>query len=86
MSTTLGSWAFVGAKATKNSAIVQLLVDSGLIILGKGNMTVSIRIHRPLYLANQGKMAGIRRHENDNDDVGMVKSRWTDAVSVRWQD
>ncbi|KAK6450034.1 amidase [Trichoderma asperellum] len=39
MSTTLGSWAFVGAKAAKNSAIAQILIDAGLIILGKGNMT-----------------------------------------------
>ncbi|PON20573.1 hypothetical protein TGAM01_v210531 [Trichoderma gamsii] len=39
MSTTLGSWAFVGAKGAKNSAIAQLLIDAGLIILGKGNMT-----------------------------------------------
>ncbi|KAL7941016.1 amidase signature domain-containing protein [Trichoderma barbatum] len=39
MSTTAGSWAFVGAMATKNSAIVQLLIDAGLIILGKANMT-----------------------------------------------
>ncbi|KAM0261115.1 hypothetical protein ACHAQJ_002377 [Trichoderma viride] len=39
MSTTLGSWAFVGARATKNSTIAQLLIDAGLIILGKGNMT-----------------------------------------------
>lgn len=40
MSTTAGSWAFVGAKASKNSAIAQLLIDAGLIIIGKGNMTV----------------------------------------------
>ncbi|EGR47116.1 amidase [Trichoderma reesei QM6a] len=39
MSTTAGSWAFVGAKASKNSAIAQLLIDAGLIIIGKGNMT-----------------------------------------------
>ncbi|KAL7930155.1 amidase signature domain-containing protein [Trichoderma chlorosporum] len=39
MSTTAGSWAFVGAKATKNSAIAQLLIDAGLIIIGKANMT-----------------------------------------------
>ncbi|KAL9473477.1 hypothetical protein ACSS6W_007857 [Trichoderma asperelloides] len=39
MSTTLGSWAFDGAKAAKNSAIAQILIDAGLIILGKGNMT-----------------------------------------------
>jgi hypothetical protein len=42
MTTTLGSWAFVGAKGAKNSAITQLLIDAGLIILGKGNMTVRL--------------------------------------------
>ncbi|TFB01466.1 hypothetical protein CCMA1212_006409 [Trichoderma ghanense] len=39
MTTTAGSWGFVGAKASKNSALAQLLIDAGLIILGKGNMT-----------------------------------------------
>ncbi|KAK1243303.1 hypothetical protein MKX07_003931 [Trichoderma sp. CBMAI-0711] len=39
MTTTAGSWAFVGAKASKNSAIVQRLIDAGLIIIGKANMT-----------------------------------------------
>ncbi|KAI0129715.1 amidase signature domain-containing protein [Xylariales sp. AK1849] len=39
MSTTLGSLAFVGSKAKGNSAIAQKLVDAGMIILGKGNMT-----------------------------------------------
>lgn len=41
MSTTAGSYAFVGAKASKNGAITQRLIDAGLIILGKANMTVS---------------------------------------------
>ncbi|KAJ6031316.1 amidase signature enzyme [Penicillium herquei] len=39
MSTTVGSYAFVGAKALKNGAITQRLIDAGLIILGKSNMT-----------------------------------------------
>ncbi|KAL7805666.1 amidase signature domain-containing protein [Trichoderma aethiopicum] len=39
MTTTAGSWAFVGSKASKNSSIAQLLIDAGLIIIGKGNMT-----------------------------------------------
>ncbi|KAL7784150.1 amidase signature domain-containing protein [Trichoderma ceciliae] len=39
MSTTAGSWAFVGAKSNKNSTIAQLLIDAGMIILGKANMT-----------------------------------------------
>lgn len=41
MSTTVGSYAFIGAKASKNGAITQRLIDAGLIILGKANMTVS---------------------------------------------
>jgi amidase len=40
MDTTAGSLAFVGAKARDNGAIVQKLIDAGLIILGKTNMTV----------------------------------------------
>ncbi|KAK0708454.1 amidase signature domain-containing protein [Lasiosphaeris hirsuta] len=39
MGTTAGSRALIGAKASKNSAIAQRLVDAGLIILGKTNMT-----------------------------------------------
>ncbi|KAK7941436.1 amidase [Apiospora aurea] len=39
MTTTAGSWAFLGAKATKSSGVVQKLMDAGMIILGKTNMT-----------------------------------------------
>ncbi|KAK3317139.1 amidase signature domain-containing protein [Cercophora scortea] len=39
MDTTAGSWALAGAKANKNSAIAQKLIDAGMIILGKTNMT-----------------------------------------------
>ncbi|EHK18330.1 uncharacterized protein TRIVIDRAFT_68353 [Trichoderma virens Gv29-8] len=39
MSTTAGSWAFAGAKSTKNSVIAQMLINAGLIIIGKANMT-----------------------------------------------
>jgi amidase len=42
MDTTGGAYAFVGARPKKNGAIVQKLVDAGLIILGKANMTVSL--------------------------------------------
>jgi amidase len=43
MSTTAGSYAFIGAKASKNGAITQRLIDAGMVILGKANMTVSGR-------------------------------------------
>ncbi|KAG7287135.1 hypothetical protein NEMBOFW57_006640 [Staphylotrichum longicolle] len=39
METTAGAWALVGAKADTNSAIAQRLLDQGMIILGKTNMT-----------------------------------------------
>ncbi|KAH8689444.1 amidase signature domain-containing protein [Talaromyces proteolyticus] len=39
MSTTAGSCAFVGSKASNNGAITQRLINAGLIILGKANMT-----------------------------------------------
>ncbi|TGJ81067.1 hypothetical protein E0Z10_g7700 [Xylaria hypoxylon] len=39
MPTCAGAAVFAGAKASKNGAIVQMLVDAGLIILAKGNMT-----------------------------------------------
>jgi amidase len=40
MSATAGSRAFIGSVASKNGAITQRLIDAGLIVLGKGNMTV----------------------------------------------
>lgn len=43
MSTTAGSYAFIGAKARENGTITQRLIDTGLIILGKANMTVGRR-------------------------------------------
>ncbi|KAK1753888.1 Glutamyl-tRNA amidotransferase subunit A, mitochondrial [Echria macrotheca] len=39
MPTTAGSWATFDAKASKNAEIVQRLVDAGMIILAKANMT-----------------------------------------------
>ncbi|KAI1173059.1 amidase signature domain-containing protein [Nemania sp. FL0916] len=39
MPTCAGAAVFAGAKASKNGAIVQRLIDAGLIILAKGNMT-----------------------------------------------
>ncbi|KAK0615178.1 amidase signature domain-containing protein [Bombardia bombarda] len=39
MGTTAGSWALAGAKSRTNSAIAQKLIDAGLLILGKTNMT-----------------------------------------------
>ncbi|KAJ2968140.1 hypothetical protein NQ176_g9322 [Zarea fungicola] len=39
MTTTCGSLAFVGAKTSKNATIVQRMIDGGLIILAKANMT-----------------------------------------------
>jgi amidase len=50
MSTTVGSRAFIGSKASKNGVITQQLIDSGLIILGKGNMTVSKIPFRSQYI------------------------------------
>jgi Asp-tRNA(Asn)/Glu-tRNA(Gln) amidotransferase A subunit family amidase len=41
MATTGGSWAFVGTRAKKNAVLVEKLVEAGLIIIAKGNLTVS---------------------------------------------
>jgi amidase len=40
MGTTAGAWALVGARARANSAVAQRLLDGGMIILGKTNLTV----------------------------------------------
>jgi amidase len=39
MDTTAGSFALVGAKPRKNSAVVELLVNAGAIIIGKTNLS-----------------------------------------------
>jgi amidase len=44
MPTTGGSWAFISEKVVKNAAIVDKLIDAGMIILGKGNLSVSEQI------------------------------------------
>lgn len=80
MDTTAGACAFVGAKAKDNGAIVQKLLDAGLIIIGKTNMTVSGR-----YCITEAQLltthAGTMRYEN----VGNARdvSRWgTDHISL----
>lgn len=86
MSNTAGSWAFVGAKASKNSAIAQLLIDAGLIIIGKGNMTVWIdSIFGGVTLLIR-MVIGICWHENDKDDARMVQPWWPNIISIRGQD
>ena len=42
MDTTCGSFALKGAKASKNAATVDLLVEAGMIIIAKTNLSVSI--------------------------------------------
>ncbi|CAI7658749.1 unnamed protein product [Penicillium glandicola] len=39
MDTTSGAYAFLGLKAKKNAAIVDKLLDAGLIIIGKANLS-----------------------------------------------
>lgn len=41
MTTSAGAVAFADAETSKNSAIAQKLIDAGMIILAKANMTVS---------------------------------------------
>ncbi len=41
MPTTAGSWAFAEARCKDNASLAQKLVDAGLIVLGKANLTVS---------------------------------------------
>jgi hypothetical protein len=86
MSTTCGSLAFVGAKALRNSAIVQRLLDAGLIILAKANMTVSkLKMLRFCMLLTP-KCSGIRGYEDDLYDAWLVCSWWPNTVAVRAKD
>lgn len=40
MPTTAGSWAFVNAKARSNADLVKGLIEKGMLVIGKGNLTV----------------------------------------------
>lgn len=85
MSTTAGSLAFIGSKASKNGSITQRLIDAGLIILGKANMTVSSVCFQddPIVLTIN---LGVCWHENDHDDAWLVCPRRPDAVALCWED
>lgn len=48
MDTTVGSYAFVGAKPKKNATIVDRLIRKGMIIIGKANMTEFCGLKTPL--------------------------------------
>jgi amidase len=41
MSNTGGSWAFVGVVSAKNADLVDKMLSAGMILIGKGNLTVS---------------------------------------------
>ena len=41
MGTTGGAWAFVGAKAKRSAPLVDRLLGVGMIVIAKGNLTVS---------------------------------------------
>lgn len=41
METTCGSFALKGAKAQKDAEIVQRLVEAGMLIIGKANLSVT---------------------------------------------
>lgn len=86
MSTTCGSLAFVGAKASRNSAIVQRLLDAGLIILAKANMTVSKILAAEVRLLLTLDYIGIRGYEDDLYDARLVCSWWPNAIAVRAKD
>lgn len=46
MDTTCGSYALKGVKAKSNAPVVQTLIDAGVIILGKANLTVGVLCRR----------------------------------------
>ena len=63
--------------------MAQMLIDAGMIILGKTNMTVScgtvclVQSH-----VHKLTKTGIRWDENDHDDAGMVILRWADDIAL----
>jgi amidase len=81
MSTTAGSRAFIGSKASKNGAITQRLINAGLIILGKGNMSVC-NASRLGQIPTLIVALGVCWHENDYNDAWLVRSRRTAVVTL----
>ncbi|KAK0750692.1 amidase signature domain-containing protein [Schizothecium vesticola] len=58
MPTTAGSPALLDAKASSNSPIVQRLLDAGMIILGKTNMTELAGMKHPTVMPGWSPVAG----------------------------
>jgi amidase len=42
MPTTGGSWGFVAERVKKSASVVENLVEAGMILLGKANLSVSL--------------------------------------------
>lgn len=83
MGTTAGACAFAGAVAKGNSALAQKLLDAGLIIMGKTNMTASPAEKDPEKNAWIDRWAGVLRYEDDHPDARMVSLGRPDYVTIR---
>ena len=95
MDTTAGAYALVGIEAKGNCPVVQRLLDAGMVILGKTNLTVRITSLPPSLLITQRegkkgellkKRVGIRWNENPRHDARLVCSSRTDHLAICWAD
>jgi hypothetical protein len=93
MSNTAGSWAFVGAVSAKNADLVEKMLGAGMILIGKGNLTVSLHprptrstdglgILRAEVMRNAGCYP-LLMVQNSDDDVWLVVLRRPNHLPVR---
>ena len=77
MDITCGSFALRGAKAKKNAVVVDLLIEAGMIIIAKTNLTVRFHCAQSNKRILIPSSTGVRRNERLNDDQWLVCSWWT---------
>ncbi|KAF2834385.1 amidase signature enzyme [Patellaria atrata CBS 101060] len=58
MDTTVGSYAFVGAKPKKNAPIIDQLIQGGLIVIGKANLTEFCGLRTPNMMPGWSSVGG----------------------------
>jgi amidase len=76
MDTTVGSYAFVGARPKKNATIVDRMIRKGMIIIGKANMTEFCGLKTPLMPPGWSAVGGQCQSPFVSRHIAKGKLRW----------
>lgn len=76
MDTTVGSYAFVGARPEKNATIVDRLIRKGMIIIGKSNMTEFCGLKTPLMPPGWSAVGGQCQSPYVSRHISKNKLKW----------